>query len=120
MNVRLLTAGCLGFFIQASSHASAGELPVAPSTLPPTCLWVPAIAYPFAAFAAPVLTYLPYSGMAVPHAAPPTPAAAPAQAVGSSPAMPNWFTPVPGWQTLATPAHSSLPLCLPVPLYWSP
>jgi hypothetical protein len=116
MNARLLTVGCMGFLIQVSSHVSAGQLPIAPSTLPPACVWVPAIAYPFAAFAAPVLTYLPYSGVA----APPPPTAAPAQAVGSSPGMPNWFTPVPGWQTLAIPAHPSLPLCLPAPSHWSP
>ena len=113
MNAPLLTAGCLGILIHASSHASPVPLPVAPSTLPPTCVWVPAIAYPFSVFAAPVLAYLPLAGMTAPPAADHSPA----QAAGQ---LPNWFAPVPGWRTLASPAHSVMPLCLPAPYPWSP
>ncbi len=89
-------------------------LPVAPSTLPAQCLWLPVWA-------------------AVPYYAPgpylPQAASTPTPDFPAPPTGPNWFAPVPGWQALTTPPASAAPNTnwplgpcptSPVPVYWLP
>ena len=114
MKFPLFTAGCLGCLICASSHAAPVPLPVAPSTLPSVCMWVPVLAYgvPYYAYV-PVMPAQP-SALSV--------AASPATSMPApNPDQPNWFAPVPGWQALAAPPPGTPTYpCYPTSPYWTP
>lgn len=108
---RLIAAGMCGFIASgAASTASASPPPppsppgppvphpvphlIAPSAIPPQCLWLPVFGY------APVPVAFPPAAAPAQH----TPALTPPLHTG-----PNWFFTVPAWQTLATPPTGAAP-----------
>ena len=88
-------AGCLCLLIHAG-HAAPVSLPVAPSTLPPLCMWMPVLAYgvPYYAY----IPVVPAQTLALSTTVPPT-----TSVPAPPPGQPNWFAPVPGWLALGTP-----------------
>ena len=83
-----------------NASAAPDSLPVAPSAIPATCLWWPA--------PNPALRHEYHNPNVAPVGAP---------SGLRPPAMPpDWFTPVPGWQTLNTPS-THIPFGLVAPCY---
>lgn len=95
MKSTLYAAGYFCLLIHAS-HAAPVSLPVAPSTLPPLCVWMPVWAY-----GVPYLSYSPVLTVHPPARSGTLPVTTWAPA--PPPGQPNWFAPVPGWQALGTP-----------------